>query len=212
VLNFLSIGRRRAIVVSVSALVIFALFQLWKEVLEDRMIPKRWGVVEEQSIYRSGQLEGPLIRSMLEDNQIDVIVNMNRWRPDKPEHVAEMEVAEALGIDNQRFSMNGDGTGDAENYALALARVHQAVLDGDRVLVHCTAGSQRTGAVISMYRTLFQGVDPEDALVEMEHYDLERVEDEDLLRFIDNNMVYITRRLVQLGALPEAPDPLPKFF
>ena len=29
---------------------------VWEDVLEDRLIPKRWGVVEAGAIYRSGQL------------------------------------------------------------------------------------------------------------------------------------------------------------
>ncbi len=33
---------------------------LWEDVLEDRLIPKRWGVVEAGVIYRSGQLSPAL--------------------------------------------------------------------------------------------------------------------------------------------------------
>lgn len=192
--------------------IIIALGLLWKEVLEDRLIPKRWGVVEEGSIYRSGQLHPALVESTLADNGIDVIVNMNRWRLDKPEQAAEEAIAEALGIEKQRYPMLGDGTGDPEQYVLALARVKQAVEAGQRVLVHCTAGSQRTGAVIALYRVLLQGRSTAEVIAEMERYDFDRVKDEDLLRFMDNNMRYLTRRLVELEVLPELPDPLPRFL
>jgi protein tyrosine/serine phosphatase len=185
---------------------------LWKEVLEDRLVPKRWGVVEEGSIYRSGQLHPALVKSTLADNGIDLIVNMNYWRLDKPEQATEEAVADELGIEKQRYPMLGDGTGDPEQYVQALVRLEQAVRDGERVLVHCTAGSQRTGAVIALYRTLLQGRPTDEVLAEMESYDFDRAKDTRLLRFLDNNMQFISRRLVELEVLPELPDPLPRFL
>lgn len=201
--------RLRLIIIAL--VVLYGVFQLWKEVLEDRLIPKRWGVVEEDSIYRSGQLHQALVRSMLEDNGIDVIINMNRPAPDKIDHATEDSVADELGIEKYRFSMNGDGTGDAEQYVQALNRLHLSVLDGQRVLVHCTAGSQRTGAVIGLYRVLFQSRAADATVREMASYALDPVDDEDLLDFMNNNMKYMTRRLVELGALTEVPEPLPRF-
>ena len=108
--------------------------------------------------------------------------------------------------------MLGDGTGDPENYVMALARVVQAVSDQQRVLVHCTAGAQRTGAVIGLYRTLLQGRTTGETLDEMEGYGFDREEDEAMLRFLDNNMRFVTRRLVELEVLSAVPDPLPKFL
>jgi len=193
----------------VAVFLLYGLVLLWKEVLEDRLIPKRWAAVEENSIYRSGQLHPAQVRSMLADNQIDVIVNMNRWEPDE-DQITEERVAGELGIENYRFPMNGDGTGDAENYVQAINRLHLAVANGQRVLVHCTAGSQRTGAVIGLYRALLQGRPAAEIVEEMASYDLDPIEDEDLLQFLDNNMKYITRRLVELEVLPEVPEPLPR--
>ncbi|MEJ2087603.1 MAG: tyrosine-protein phosphatase, partial [Gammaproteobacteria bacterium] len=98
-----------------------------------------------------------LVKSTLADNRIDVIVNMNRLRLDRADQATEDQAADELGIEQVRFPMGGDGTGDPEQYALAVARVHRAVEDGDRVLVHCSAGTQRTGAVIALYRLFVQG-------------------------------------------------------
>jgi len=191
---------------------IVAAMMLWTELLEDRLIPKRWGVVEEASIFRSGQLHPALVKSTLEENQIDVIVNLNQWRPEKSAHVAERQAAKELQIQSERYPMLGDGTGDPENYVMALARVVQGVSDQQRILVHCTAGAQRTGAVIGLYRTLLQGRSTEETLDEMEGYGFDREKDEALLRFLDNNMKFVTRRLVELEVLSAVPDPLPKFL
>ncbi len=193
-------------------LVLWGLFEIWKAFIEDRLIPKRWDAVEAGSLYRSGQLHRDLIERVLVDNGIDVIVNMNRPAMDKPDHAAEVAVAEALGIESYRFPMLGDGEGDPENYVLALDQVRRSLEQEQRVLVHCTAGSQRTGATIGLYRVLFQGWSTEDAVSEMAKYDFDPIDDLDLLRFLDNNMKFLTRRLVEVGALEAVPDPLPRFF
>jgi protein tyrosine/serine phosphatase len=194
-------------VVVVTALVVL----VWKEVLEDRLIPKRWGVVEEGSIYRSGQLHPALVQSTLEDYEIDVIVNMNKWRLDKPAQAAEEVAADALGLEKARYPMGGDGTGDPEMYVQAVEHVYRAVGQGDRVLVHCTAGAQRTGGVIALYRTLLQGWPVEDVLDEMEQYDFDRQDDIVLLEFLDTHIAYIAERLLEQGVLSSLPDPLPRF-
>lgn len=35
---------------------------LWDKVIQDRIIPKRWGVVEEGKIYRSGQFSTSFVK------------------------------------------------------------------------------------------------------------------------------------------------------
>lgn len=202
--------QRPAVRVLLVLLALWGAFLFWKEVLEDRLIPKRWGLVEE-GLYRSGQLHRDLIQEMLEEHGIDVIVNMNRPAPHKPDHAAEVAFAEALGIEKYRFPMRGNGEGDPENYALALDQVRRSLDRKQQVLVHCAAGSQRTGAMIGLYRVLFQGWSTAEAIEEMASYDLDPVDDLPLLKFLDNNMTLITRRLVELGALEAVPDPLPEF-
>ena len=196
---------RWRIAAAVVAVVVVAAV-VWKEVLEDRLIPKRWGVVEAGSIYRSGQLHPALVRSTLQENGIDVIVNLNSWRPDKPAHVAEQRAAEELGIETRRFSLKGDGTGDVENYVQAVAEIDRSVREGKRVLVHCTAGTQRTGGAVALYRVLLQGRSPADALSEMATYGFDPEDDLALLRYLDDNTAYVGRRLVEIGVLDEVPD------
>jgi len=190
--------------------VAIALILIWKYVLKYRLIPKRWGVVEEGSIYRSGQLHRSLVHRVLRDNDIDVIVNMNRRRPDKPDHAAEIDAADVLGIEKHWFTMNGDGTGDPENYALAVHQLHLSVRDNKRVLVHCTAGAQRTGATIALYRLLYLDWSAEQAVAEMASYGFDPKGDFALLRFVDQHLPYIAERLHGLGSLQQIPEPLPR--
>lgn len=184
---------------------------IWEEVLEDRIVPKRWGAVEDGSIYRSGQLHPALVERTLASNNIDVIINMNQWRLDKPAQAAEEAAADALGLEKARYPMMGNGTGDPEMYAQAVEHLKRSADEGQRVLVHCTAGAQRTGAVIALYRLLLQGWSMEDVLEEMETYDFDRSDDTILLDFLDTHIAFITERLVALDVIPNAPDPLPRF-
>src|SRR5579872_2299148 len=44
--------------------------------LRDHFVPKRWGVVEEGAIYRSGQLSRNLVKKMLETHHIQRVVDL----------------------------------------------------------------------------------------------------------------------------------------
>lgn len=202
-------NRNRILLTCCAAVVLLGV--LWKEVIEDRVFPKRWGVVEEAQIYRSGQLHPALVERTLQQNEIDLIINMNQWRLDKPAQAAEEAAADALGLEKARYPMMGDGTGDPENYVQAVAHLHRAAGDGQRVLVHCTAGAQRTGAVIALYRTLLQGWSVDDAIDEMEHYNFDRQDDVILLDYLETHMAYIVGRLQAEGVVGELPTPLPSF-
>ena len=70
------ISQRTVKVIAYSLLVLCLSAYTWKEHLEDRIIPKRWGVVEAGSIYRSGQLHPALIERVLVDHDIGVIVDL----------------------------------------------------------------------------------------------------------------------------------------
>ena len=202
---------KKSKLIAASFAVFVLLILVWEEVLEDRVVPKRWGIVEEESIYRSGQLHPALVERTLVENQIDVIINMNRLRLDKPAQAAQEQVVEVLGIESTRYPMGGNGTGDPVNYALALEHLHRSTEAGQRVLVHCTAGAQRTGAVIALYRTLIQGWPVEQVLDEMERYDFDRDDDTILLEFLDAHVSDIAKHLAARGVLVAVPDPLPRF-
>ncbi len=167
-------------------------------------------MVEAGQIYRSGQLHPALVRETLAENDIDVVVDLQYWE-DKPGHLAERDAVAALGIEQHRFPLDGNGTGDIEHYALAIQEIHAAVEAGQPVLVHCAAGSQRTGGVIAAYRTLVQGKPVDVAVAEMERYDWDPEDDTILLEYLDENIATLAQRLVALGVIDAVPDPLPSF-
>ncbi len=183
---------------------------LWEEVLEDRLIPKRWGVVEVDEIYRSGQLHPALVEATLRDHEIKVIVDLNQHEVNNDAQRAEERAAETLGIERILFPLSGDGTGDIEQYAQAIRRMHEARHDDQAVLVHCSAGVYRTGGVVAMYRVLVEGWTPERARAEMIDFHWDE-DDPKLPRYLNENLATLASRLVELGVLTQVPDPLPRF-
>jgi len=182
---------------------------LWHDVIQDRVFPKRWGCVEAQQIYRSGQLSASLIERTLKKNDIKVIVSLTGEKPGDRDHDAEVNAAQKLDIELLRFGLSGDGTGQIENYALAIAAIVKAKQEGKPVQVHCAAGTQRTGGVIACYRLLVLGHNKVDVLKEMKQYDWDPQDNPKLVPYVNENMHTLATRLVELGVINSVPDPLP---
>jgi len=198
-------GNRRLILV---VLLVAAAIIVWEEILEYHVIPKRWGTVEAGQIYRSGRLSTTLIEPMLRRHSIDVIVDLTSEIPTDKEHIAQKAAAEELGIRVLRFPLGGSGTGNIACYAGAIAAIVDARRSDQTVLVHCEAGSQRTGGVIACYRLLVQRKAPEDVYRELQDYGWEP-EDYQLVDYVNTNMAVLADMLCKMGVIKEVPSPLP---
>ncbi|MBI1336755.1 MAG: hypothetical protein GC164_07325 [Phycisphaera sp.] len=183
----------------------------WFDGLRYEFFPKRFGVVTPGLIYRAGQIDESLIRETLEKNRIKVIVDLNGREQGNPDQLAEDAAARALGVAHLNFPLSGDGTGEIEHYAEAIAAMKAAADVGQPVLVHCSAGSQRTGGVVACYRVLVEGKSVEEAKREMQRYDWDPVKDHILLEYLDRHMPELVRALVDRGVIPQEPESLPRF-
>lgn len=174
--------------------------------------PKNWGVVEEGRIYRSGQIHRGIVEDVLRGHDIRVIVDLTRDEATDPDAVVERNAAHRLGIRKvELVGLNGYGTGDPQDYVLALREIVAARDRGEPVLVHCAGGSERTGGILACYRMLFEGWDGPSAWEEYVSYRSKPPEREDLQRFVNENLPWLVKRLQALGVLLEAPDALPHF-
>ena len=182
---------------------------LWDDVAKDRLIPKRWAVVEGHSIYRSGQLSASLVKRTLARHGIQVIVALTFDDPNDRNQAAEKKTAAELGIELRRFPLAGDGTGDVNNYAGALAVVIQAERQGRPVLVHCASGAQRTGGVIAFYRLLIDKRPPPEVVRELRRHGWNPQRNPKLLPYLNANLGRIATILHDQGLLDEIPAPLP---
>jgi protein-tyrosine phosphatase len=175
-----------------------------------RIFPKRFGVVRQGSIYRSGQIHADLVEKTLRKHDIQVVVSLVGQDPNDINQQAEMAAVEKLDIDLKCYPLLGDGTGDLENYVKAI----EAMVAADRarkpVLVHCAAGAQRTGGAVAFYRLLVEGRDPDAVYRELRHYDWRDKPGHPLLPYLNENMALMAERLVEQGIIDEIPDPLPR--
>jgi hypothetical protein len=173
--------------------------------------PRKWGVVEEGRIYRSGMIHRRLIEDVLKEHRIATIVNLSELGPDAPDLAAEREAAARLGVRMvDAPGLEGDGRGEVGAYAAAVTELARATRERP-VLVHCVAGSERTGASVAAYRMLVQGWDGARTYAEYLSYRRRPPEDDRLRRFVNEHLGELARRLVEAGVLDRVPDPLPVF-
>jgi protein-tyrosine phosphatase len=201
---------RRGLLWTTAVLVLCGVgFVTWDEVLKDRFVAKRFGVVVPGAVFRSGQISKWMLEPTVREHDIQAIVDINGLEPGLPGQAEEVALAERLGLEHYRFQLAGDGTGDIRRYADAvetLARCHRA---GKPVLVHCAAGTQRTGGVVSFYRVLVLKHSPEQVVADLLPYGWDPVEDKLLLDYCNGHMAELAALLVERGVIDEVPSPLP---
>lgn len=181
----------------------------WELALKDHLATKHWGVVEQGLIYRSGRLPLDRTQATLADHHIRVLIDLTENKPGNRFQLKERVAATALGIEYYNFPLIGDGTGDIHSYAQAIAVMHQARREGKPVLVHCAAGTQRTGGVVAAYRILVERRSPNEARAELQRYGWKPGKDQMLINYLNRNMAKLAELLLALKVIDTIPNPLP---
>ena len=182
---------------------------LFDKYIKWHLFPKRWGVVEVNSIFRSGQLSPFQIKKQVRKHKIDVIVSLMSPVPGNLSYEAEQRIIKTYGLDQYVYPLLGDGTGDIQQYAAAIAKINDSVRDKKVVLVHCAAGTQRTGGVVASYRMLVQGVSPDQAALEMKRYGWRHKKNPVLVPFINQHLSELEILLIEKKILDDIRCPLP---
>jgi protein-tyrosine phosphatase len=209
-LNAPSRKGQKWVFVAVPAIIIGLAICGWFGVIRYHVIPKRFGVVVPEHIYRSGQISAPLIKKFLTKYNIRVIIDLTSFDPNDHDKLAEEKAAAELNIKVLRFPMSGNGIGDINDYAEAVIAIANAEKQNLPVLVHCAAGAMRTGGVIATYRLLVQKIDPNNVEDEMEKYGCD-IDDKPVLRsFLNDNMAGLAIRLRQAGVIDQIPAVTPQ--
>ena len=183
----------------------------WRDGGKRLFQPRKWDHIETGFLYRSGQIHRRLIEDTLHEHGIDLVIDLAADGTPDADEAAEREAIERLGIRRLGFDLDGAGRGDPSAYSEALAAIVQAKRDGEQVLVHCNAGSERTGGVAMLYRTLYQGWSGADAFAEYARYRNRPAESGRVAGYLNQNIGRIARELVAAGALESVPDPLPVY-
>jgi protein tyrosine/serine phosphatase len=201
---------RKLLLAATPALIIGLVVWGWFGFAKDRVIPKKFGVVVPEHIYRSGQISSSLIRKILEKYNIRVIIDLTPFDSKNRDKLAEKKAADELKVKILRFPMNGNGTGDINDYASAVISIVDAEKNDLPVLVHCVAGSARTGGVIATYRLLVQKTPPNIVEDELEKYGCHIDEKPVMRAFLNDNMAELAVLLRKAGVIDEIPSPLPQ--
>ncbi len=206
----LILSGKKSRLVLVTILLLGATVWVWEDVVKDHVIPKRFGVVKQGQIYRSGQLSSSLVKRTLIKYKIGVIVSLSGDSAGDVDKEAEKQAAAELGVERLVFPLRGNGTGDINCYAKAIAAICKAEKEHKPVLVHCTAGAQRTGGVIAAYRLFVEGRDVPFVLAEMMRYGWNPKRNVHLLPYLNSHMEELSVLLKQMGVIEDVPALLPK--
>ena len=200
-------ARRTLCICTLTVGLVVAGLVFWNNGLRDRIFPKRWGEVEKGLVYRSGRIHPALLEETFKKYGIDHIVNLSgRDARSTPED----KVAAKLGIEVSYIPMHPDGSASPEDYASAIKEIVRNAKEGKQVLIHCSAGVQRTGGVVAAYRLLIQQADPHEVYDELVRYDWKPDKDQELLDFLNANMGEVARLLEAEGILAKPPDNIPR--
>ncbi|MEM9166714.1 MAG: tyrosine-protein phosphatase [Planctomycetota bacterium] len=151
-------GTARASIAWRIALIVLALAAVaWyaRYHVRDHVWARNFAVVEAGEVYRSGRLTPAATRRVVENRGIRTIIDLGAYNPGTDEERRAQRTAEALGVTRYRLDLAGDATGNPNEYAHALRLVNNPT--NRPVLIHCAAGSERTGCMVALYRAQESG-------------------------------------------------------
>lgn len=141
-------------------------------------MPKRFGVVHEGRLYRSGEITPSQLERVVEQKGVKTVLSL--LDPTSPESIAERAAAERLGIRWLNVPLTGDGASKPEDRE----KMRAILLDDANapLLVHCAAGANRTGLACGMVRLHRDGWTVEQVLDEMRRYSFDDLPKHENLR------------------------------
>ncbi len=155
---------------------------VWDQYVKDQVIIRNYGVVTDGEIYRAGRQSNRTMRKLHNQHDIKTIVDLGAFvRGSERENQME-GIADELGIERHRFDLEGDATGNPNDYVAALRLM--ADESNYPMLVQCGAGAQRTTLAVLLYRRIVEGKSFEEAYPEAFKHEHDPEDDWILLTYL----------------------------
>jgi protein tyrosine/serine phosphatase len=136
----------------------------WTQGVAPNLFGKRFAEVDAGRVYRSGKMTPAAISAMTGRHGLRTIIDLGAFPEGSAADRREQRTADSLGVARYRFDLSGDSTGNPNAYVQALRLMTDPA--NQPVLVHCGAGTERTGCAVVLYRHIIQGVPLDDAYEE----------------------------------------------
>ncbi len=160
---------RRALAVLLTAIVALGAARAAYVGVRPNLVPKRFGVVDAGKVYRSGQLTPGAFEDVVTRYGIRTVIDLGSTIHGQAEGEARNQrTADAMGVKRYVMSLYGDSTGNPNYYIQAIRLASDPA--NQPVLVHCGAGTERTGLFCILYRSFAQGVPMEEGFREAQSY------------------------------------------
>jgi hypothetical protein len=200
--------RRPALNLIVSALALLGVF--FKPTVSSNLSPKNYAEVDPGKLCRAGQLSPAQFRAIAESHHIRTIIDLGSYDRDSAGDRRNQRTADALGIPRYRFDLNGDATGNPNAYVQGLL----LMIDPARqpALVHCGAGSERTGCAVILYNNLLYNTPIEQGLADSRQFKHDPARNprlEEVLAQFATPILDAVRGHTQIPGQPELPEPRP---
>ncbi len=166
-------------------------------------------VVSEGVLYRSGQMRLAGLKRVICDYGIKTVITLrDTYIPgNPPPDLAEEKFCRAEELNYYRLPPRTWNTENGPAAAEPNVRVFLQVMDDPRnypVLIHCCAGSHRTGAYCAIYRMEYEHWTKTQALAEMKQFGYVNLDEElDIRGYLEN---YRPRWQTQPEAAITVPD------
>jgi uncharacterized protein (TIGR01244 family) len=160
----------RGMVLASAALAAVAAAAAWVAVDLNARWRLRFGCVEAGALYRSAQPTPKQLDRIISKYGIRTIVNLRRPQDDGRENDAEIREEEKLAAARGVKFVNIPYTDKDRQQHIAKFLDVAADPSNRPILVHCSAGKERSGVMVAAYRIRRHGWTLEQALREMESY------------------------------------------
>ncbi len=120
--------------------------------------------VEQGVVYRSGQLSGDQFTSRIEQNGIRTILNLRGNNTGRPWYDDEMKATRAAGVQHIDYPISAGRELTDEQVSQITALLREAPRP---ILIHCEAGSDRSGLVSALYKLLVEKRTAEEASAQL---------------------------------------------